>query len=56
MKKVTCKDCQNEIELEEDRDYQVGDIVECEYCGSELEVVEVKDDGEIVVEVVEEEK
>jgi lysine biosynthesis protein LysW len=53
--KVVCPDCQNEIEIEE-KEYKVGDIIECAMCGSELEVVEVKPDKTIVVQVVEEEK
>ena len=55
MKKIKCLECQNEIELE-DKEYKAGDITECPHCGSELEVAEVKEDGEIVVELIEEEK
>lgn len=55
MKTVVCLECQNDIELE-DREYKVGDIIECPFCGSELEVVEVKEDEAIVVQLVEEEK
>ncbi len=54
--KIICLDCQNEIELEEGKSYVVGSIIACSQCGSELEVIEVKDDGTLVVEVVEEEK
>ena len=53
--RIVCTECENDIPLE-DKDYQVGDIVECPYCGSELEVLEVKDDGALEVELVEEEK
>jgi lysine biosynthesis protein LysW len=52
---ITCPECENEIQLEEGREYKVGDIIECPYCGFELEVVNVKD-GELEVEVIEEEK
>lgn len=54
--KIICPDCQNEIELEEGKSYVVGSIIECPHCGSELEVVEMNDDGTLVVEAVEEEK
>jgi len=55
IKHIACSECGNDIPLE-DKEYSVGDIVECPYCGTELEVVEVKDDGALEVEVVEEEK
>ncbi len=55
MKKIIeCLECENEIELVE-KEYRVGDIVECPFCGTELEVVDVTD-GELVLDVVEEEK
>lgn len=55
-KKIVCPECGNDIELEEGRDYVVGDIIECSVCGSELEVVSLGDDGSIEIEVIEEEK
>lgn len=54
-KTITCLECANEIELES-REYRVGEIVECPFCGTELEVVEVKEDGGLTVEIIEEEK
>lgn len=56
MAKVTCLECQNEIELEEGRVYKVGDIIECPVCGSEMEVVAVNSDGTLQLQLVEEEK
>ncbi len=53
--KITCPECMNEIELDPSRKYAVGDIIECPYCGSELEVVEVTDKG-IEIQLIEEEK
>lgn len=50
-----CPECQNDVELE-DKEYIVGDIIECPFCGSELEVVEIKEDGSLATEVIEEEK
>ncbi len=55
MKKIQCLECANDIDLEK-KNYKVGDIVECPFCGSELEVVEVKDDGQIILDIIEEEK
>jgi lysine biosynthesis protein LysW len=55
MKKITCLECQNQIELE-DRNYVVGEIIECPFCGTELEVIEVREDGTVIVEIIEEEK
>lgn len=54
-KPVTCPDCKNVIKLE-DRPYKVGDLVDCPTCGAVVEVVEIKPTGEIVVNVVEQEK
>lgn len=54
-KKIVCPECKNEVELEDGREYVVGDIIECPFCGSELEVVSVAD-GKVEVVVVEEEK
>lgn len=54
-KTVVCPECMNDIELEAGRKYVVGDIIECPFCGSEVEVVSVAD-GKLEVVVVEEEK
>ena len=35
--KVICPDCQNEIKLSEN--LMVGDILECEECGTEVEII-----------------
>jgi lysine biosynthesis protein LysW len=56
QKTIVCPECGNDIKLEEGRDYVVGDIIECEVCGSELEVVSIDDNGSIEIEVIEEEK
>ncbi len=55
MKNIKCLECANDINLE-DRVYKIGDILECPFCGTELEVVEVKDDGSLVLDIIEEEK
>ncbi len=54
MTKIECLECANELQLEK-KDYKIGDIVECSFCGTELEVVEVKD-GILKLDIVEEEK
>ena len=53
-KKFVCVECQNEVEVESG--LEVGDVVECDYCGLEYEVLEVLDNGEYKLVVVEEEK
>ncbi len=55
MKKINCLECENVIELE-DRKYRIGDIVECPFCGTELEVIELKENGDLVLDIIEEEK
>lgn len=55
MKIFKCLECANDIELE-DRDYKVGEVIECPFCGSELEVIEIKADGSLVLDIIEEEK
>ncbi len=54
MKKIACLECANDISLE-DRDYRIGEVLECSFCGTELEVIDVKD-GNIIVDIIEEEK
>ncbi len=55
MKTINCLECANEIELE-DKKFRVGDILECPFCGTELEVVEIKENRDIVLDIIEEEK
>jgi len=42
------------IKLE--KEYEVGDVVECPFCGIELEVIEKDSEGNLKVEIIEEEK
>jgi lysine biosynthesis protein LysW len=56
MKQVVCLECGNDIELEEGRVYEIGDVIECDTCGSEMEVAEIKADGTLVLRLIEEEK
>lgn len=53
-KKFTCDECQNENELKEG--LKVGDVVECNFCGIEFEIVEITLEGEYVLQIIEEEK
>lgn len=52
--RFNCSECGNEITV--DSSLNVGDYFECEYCGIEYEVVEKLENGEFVVQIVEEEK
>ncbi len=56
MKNIECLECANEIELDADREYQVGDIIECPHCGTELAIQEIKKDNTLILEIIEEEK
>lgn len=51
-----CQECENEVLLEEDREYVVGDVTECEMCGTEYEIIEISDDGALELEMLLEEK
>jgi len=53
-KTLKCPECKNDIKLE--KEYEVGDVIECPFCGIELEVTTKKDDGALEVEIIEEEK
>lgn len=55
MKTLQCPECKNIIELNQ-KEYKVGDIIECPFCGVEIEVIEILDNGELKVEIIEEEK
>lgn len=52
---INCPECENVITLEA-REYVVGDIIECTFCGTELEVVSKDVAGKLEVEIIEEEK
>ena len=55
MKIIQCLECENDIELD-DKEYRVGDVIECSFCGTELEVIDLEESGRLVLDVVEEEK
>lgn len=48
---VTCRDCQEEINLI--KGVEVGEIIECQNCGAEMEILNTKP---IEVSLIEEEK
>lgn len=52
-RKYICPECQNENEIPADS--KVGDVVECDFCGIEFEIVAIEN-GEFVLQVIEEEK
>lgn len=53
-KSLKCPECKNDITLE--KEYTAGDVIECPFCGIELEVLKVNGDGTLDVEIIEEEK
>ncbi len=55
MKKIQCLECANDIELKKVK-YDLGTVLECNFCGTELEVVDVKENGDVVLDIIEEEK
>lgn len=50
-KKIICKDCGEPIEVEDE--IEVGEIIECQNCGAEMEVINLKP---LEVSLIEEEK
>lgn len=53
-KSLKCPECKNDINLE--KDYETSDVIECPFCGIELEVTGKGKGGELEVEIIEEEK
>lgn len=53
VKTLKCPECKNEIKLE--KEYKVEDVIECPFCGIELEVMG-KEGEDLKVEIIEEEK
>lgn len=49
-KRVNCPDCQGEVEIEK---AVVGEVVECENCGAEMEIINLEP---LEVSLIEEEK
>ena len=52
---IDCPECMNALKIA-DRDYEVGDLIECEVCGSTLEVVKASDGVVDMVDLGEEDK
>ena len=50
-KKIACPDCKEEVEIMENS--EVGEIVECLNCGSEMEIINL---DPLEVSLIEEEK
>jgi alpha-aminoadipate/glutamate carrier protein LysW len=51
IKSVICKDCDEPIEL--NREIEVGEVLECENCGAEMEVISLEP---LEISLIEEEK
>lgn len=49
----SCLDCETEMKLKTDN-LELGDVVECDECGAEMEVL--KKDPDLELELIEEEK
>lgn len=52
-RKFTCTECQNEVTVS--ADCKVGDVIECEFCGIEYEIIDSVS-GEFILAIIEEEK
>lgn len=50
----TCDECKNEGEINSEKN--VGDIVECQFCGIEYEIIEDIGNGQMTLSMIEEEK
>lgn len=53
-KKLTCPECKNQFDVE--AEVKEGDVVECPFCGIELEVMKKDENGEVEVEIIEGQK
>lgn len=51
MKQIFCKDCNEPIEIE--KELEMGEIIECENCGAEMEVINLEP---LEISLIEEEK
>jgi hypothetical protein len=54
QKTLKCPECKNDLPLE--KEYVIDDVIECKFCGIELEVLGKDDEGNLKVEIIEEEK
>lgn len=53
-KNMKCMDCGEELILDlDEEEYQVGDVLECEYCGAEMEILQL---DPLVLGLINEEK
>lgn len=51
VQKIICPDCK--VEISTDQKIEVGDILECQNCATEVEVLDI---NPVKVEIIEEEK
>ena len=54
QKTLQCPECKNQIPLE--KEYNEGDVIECPFCGIEMEVTGKDNEGNLQIEIIEEEK
>jgi transcription elongation factor Elf1 len=53
-KNYTCEECKNSNIIDSEK--EIGDIVECDFCGVEYEILEKIENGEFEIRMLEEEK
>ncbi len=54
--KLVCPECKNDVELSRYPNLTVGMVVECNHCGMTLAIKNIKDDGEVEADIVDEGK
>lgn len=50
----TCTECKNEATIDDGNN--IGDVVECQFCGIEYELMSVDEEGNFELSMIEEEK
>lgn len=57
MKQIcVCPECKNTIDLSRYPNLTTGMVIECNHCGMTLLVKEIKDDGSVITQIVDEGK
>ncbi len=54
--RLICPECKNEVDLSIYPQIKPKQVVQCNHCGMVLSIVEIKDDGEVITEIVDEGK
>ena len=56
MKKLTCPECKNDVNLDAYQPIKPEQTIECNHCGIMLMVLDVSPEGDIKVEITDEGK